>query len=160
MGDDQSVAWLRRCVETRLTAARQACHKSDGHWWRGKDAHGPRGDLYDGAPALGEEEAAWVLGGEDVVVYDEGVPSSSQFEHISLNDPRDVIARCESELTILGLCTDTAAMVDREKPRPPMSSILNRRELAVLTAVLEEVARAYRHWPGWAEHWSNGPRWH
>lgn len=80
-GEDP-VAWLRAQVEARLTAARLAAR--EGGTWTQDGVH--TGSISS-------------LGGQ--VVYDEGSPDEYQAAHIALNDPRDVIARCEAELAIL-----------------------------------------------------------
>jgi Family of unknown function (DUF6221) len=106
MSDDLA-AWLRPQIEARLTLAREACHGTDGHWWRRATDLGdggppePVGPLYSGEPDIGTDGE--VFGGEHIVVYDEGAPSGWQFDHIAANDPRDTIARCEADLAILDL---------------------------------------------------------
>lgn len=104
MGEDL-VAWLRVQVEARLGLAREACEGTDGHWWRGATDWGGGGEPEPAGPLYGGEryvdEDGDLLGGEDTVVYDEGYPTDAQFGHMEANDPRDVIARCESELAIL-----------------------------------------------------------
>ena len=84
----EAIKWLRQQIGQRLETARKACHDSDGHWvGRQQTRYGPHGHLRDSEG--------------DVIVYDEGSPSDAEFEHIALNDPQDVIARCEVELVIL-----------------------------------------------------------
>ena len=100
MSDDLT-AWLRKQIVARRDIAVAALHGSDGHWWRRPhDETGePTGDLWDGAQIVDSDGD--VVGGREVVVYDEGRPSDAQFDHIAGNDPRDVIARCEAELALL-----------------------------------------------------------
>lgn len=99
------VPWLRGAVTERMEAARQACPRTDGQWWRRESDLGdggppePDGHLYAGERITDEDGSTW--GGEYIVAYDEGAPSDSQFEHMERNDPRDVIARCEFELALL-----------------------------------------------------------
>jgi hypothetical protein len=97
------VPWLRAEITGRLEVARQACPRTDGHWWRREDDHGgvrePVSHLYAGERIADEDGETW--GGEFIVVYDEGAPSEGQFEHIGRNDPRDTMARCEFELALL-----------------------------------------------------------
>ena len=100
MSDDLT-AWLRQQITARRDTAVAALHGSDGHWWRRPDDETgePVGPLWDGEQVLDTDGD--VVGGREVVVYDEGRPSGWQFDHIVANDPRDVIARCEAELAIL-----------------------------------------------------------
>lgn len=110
---DEMVAWLRREVEARLKLAREACHSTDGRWWRRTTDVGdggppePVGPLYSGEPVIDDRDGE-VLGGDFIVVYDEGAPSGAQFDHMEANDPRDVIARCEAELAMLDFCVKFA----------------------------------------------------
>jgi Family of unknown function (DUF6221) len=103
--NDNMTAWLRKQIETRMALAREASPKTDGHWWRRETVFyvngtlAPVGPLYAGE--MCRDEDGGILGGEYIVVYDEGAPSDAQFEHIAANDPRDTSARCEAELAIL-----------------------------------------------------------
>ncbi len=94
-----------------------------------------------------------------VILVDDG---RRQHEHIVLNDPRNVVARCEAELAILDLYDKTAAIarepdflaqgrVAREaRARDYLDA---QRELCVLEVVVSLVAAGYRHHPGWTAEW-------
>src|ERR1700685_3424941 len=106
-GGESPAAWLRAQIEARLALAREAAEGTDGHWWRRMADAGhlddrtpePVGPLWSGFPLHDADGEVWA--GEEIVVYDEGRPSGVQFDHIAANDPRDVIARCEAELTAI-----------------------------------------------------------
>lgn len=132
---DEAIKWLREQVTQRLETAREACHGNDGRWvGREETRYGPHGHLRD---SEGE-----------VVVYDEGSPSDAEFEHIALNDPQDVIARCEAELAIVTRCE--AIRADPERGLWPD---VTRRERTHASATLHDIAASYRHRDGYAEHW-------
>jgi len=104
--DDEFVPWLRERIRERLEAARKACERTVGHWWRresdwrGDGTLRPVGHLYAGERIADEDGGT--AAGEFIVVYCEGAPSEGQFDHMERNDPRDTIARCEFELAVLG----------------------------------------------------------
>jgi hypothetical protein len=106
----------------------------------------PVGHLWAGEPALDADGD--VFGGEEIVVYDEGRPSDAQFDHIAANDPRDTIARCETELAIL------------DEHRPEGGAVPG--EVCCITCgdfpqvlypcrTVRLVASGYKHWPGYRE---------
>ena len=168
--EEEPAAWLRAQVEARLVLAREAAEGTDGHWWRRMvdaghfDDHRlePVGALYAGEPVLDVDGD--VLGGEDIVVYDEGRPSDVQFDHIAANDPQDTIARCEAELAILDLYERTLAIVRAPvdlkalaAEKPVIRELRARdyldaeRELCVLWEVVRLLAGGYKHRPGYKE---------
>lgn len=169
MSDDgeDPVAWLRAQVEARLALAREASAPADGHWWRrwvdaGHFDDGrpePVGPLWSGEPVLDADGD--VYGGAEIVVYDEGRPSDVQFGHIALNDPQDVIARCEAELAILDLHDQTRAIaVAAQLPHGELriqDYMDAQRELCALVEAVRLLAGGYRHWPGYAEVWGVTP---
>jgi hypothetical protein len=61
--------------------------------------------------------------------------------HIALNDPRDVIARCEAELGILDLH-------DIWKADAGIAA-------EVTADAVRHLAGGYRHQPGWERHWGS-----
>ena len=133
--------WLREQVKQRLETAKEACHGGEGNWWRRlRDLYVdgepvPAGALFEGEPEVDDPESGVFLA--EIVVYDEGRPSDEQFAHIALNDPQDVIARCEAELAILDAC---------------VRGIRSGRAL-LAEEIRSLVASGYRHRPGYAEHW-------
>lgn len=160
--------WLREQVTQRMETAKEACHDGDGNWWRrltalyvGREPI-PDGALYEGTPEVDDPEHDIFLA--EIVVYDEGRPSDQQFAHIALNDPQDVIARCEAELAILDAhAFDTLEKFGTEGP-PRCTICLSDREgyeeqwegdpWPCQTVRL--VASGYKHREGYAEHWSEG----
>lgn len=131
------VEWLRPLIEARKATAEAAMYgaQETGLWIRGHP-RGPR-DLRD-------------MNGE-IVVYNEGSPSDEQFEHIALNDPHDVIARCDFELALLdehpvrvgyseSLCETCSERDYGGDPYPCRTVRL--------------LGSAYRHFDGYKEEWS------
>lgn len=146
-GEESLVAWLRTQVEARKTAAKLAAR--EGGAWTQDGVH--TGNISS-------------LGGQ--VVYDEGSPDEYQAAHIALNDPQDVIARCEAELAILDLYDRTLAIVRTPvdlralaAEKPVIREMRARdyldaeRELCVLVPVVALLASGYRHRPGYREEW-------
>lgn len=150
--------WLREQVAQRMETAKEACHDGDGNWWRrlralyvGREPI-PDGALYEGTPEVDDPEHDIFLA--EIVVYDEGRPSDQQFAHIALNDPQDVIARCEAELAIITRCESVhAAFAD---PAGGLWPDVTRRERSHAFATLADLASSYKHREGYAEHWSEG----
>ena len=77
---------------------------------------------------------------------------SSHVAHIALNDPRDVIARCDFELAVL----------DEHEPKPLPSGMSplycgtgeNMMFVAPFACrTVHQLARAYRHLDGWQPEW-------
>ncbi len=83
-GDRELVLWLRLAILVRRDAARLAAREG-GAWTQDDPVRYPGRISSLGGP----------------VVYDEGAPDENQAPHIAMNDPQDVIARCEAELAIL-----------------------------------------------------------
>lgn len=84
--------WLRLLIEARKATAEGAA--SSGAWGASGSADWR---------VRADESDHWLVqdGNGDVVVYDEGAPTEEQAEHITLNDPRQIIADCEADLAIL-----------------------------------------------------------
>jgi hypothetical protein len=76
--------------------------------------------------------------------------------HIALNDPRDVIARCEAELAILDfrdLAGTIASASDDGQTGERSEAQQARRRLDVLNIAVEHLASGYRYHDGYAGHW-------
>jgi hypothetical protein len=162
LSEPELVPWLRAQVQARLDLARECSQGSDGHWWRRTHVLGdgtpvPVGALYEGAQLLDWDGEPGH--GEYTVVYDEGSPGDAQFEHIAGNDPRDTIARCESELAVLDehapyACTWPGG----SRCTTCASSEVYPNGVAVMAAfpcrTVRLLGRAYRHHAGYLEAWS------
>lgn len=141
---DEAIGWLRQQVTQRLETARKASHGSDGRWvGREQTKYGPHGHLRDNSG--------------EVVVYDEGSPSDCEFEHIALNDPQDVIARCEAELGILNL-HQHERLGGRTAQRNDLGCALCHEDDGVQwhpgwCDTVKAVASGYRHRDGYTQHW-------
>lgn len=118
----------------------------------------PTGPLYGGGPVIGYDDE--VFGGEHIVVYDEGAPSGWQFDHIAANDPRSVIAWCESELAIL----DEHAEIGRNSRDGPVCNACvnigvdpaNEAEFYVPypCRTVRLIGKGYRHRDRYREEWA------
>ena len=108
----------------------------------------PVGPMYSGEPVLALDGE--VVGGDFIVVYDEGAPSTQQFEHMEANDPRDVIARCESELAILDL-HQAVFLAPSGIACVMCDGIAGTGRWPCRTVRL--IGRAYRFRPGYKEEW-------
>lgn len=98
--DDEAAAWLRAAITDRLELAREAATPGD---LRGTGAR-LEGVWETGCRCEGEcrsYPSCEEVTGDAIHIYSEGGHDSWQAEHIVANDPRDTIARCESELGIL-----------------------------------------------------------
>jgi hypothetical protein len=156
MGDLAGMAdWLRVTIEARRATAQAALHGGEGRWEQ-EDA--------DRRPGLIVDERG------EVVTYDEGSPTDEQTAHITDNDPRDTIARCEADLAILdehaavpdhgrfsdnppGLCDDHCGCEDRDQVcRSCRNYAGDPREAPCRTVVL--LASGYRHWSGYKPGWA------
>ena len=128
--EEDPAAWLRAQVVARLAAAKLAAREG-GKWTQ------------DGVNTGNISS----LGGQ--VVYDEGSPDEYQAAHIALNDPQDVIARCEAELAIL----------DEHGPSEVAPDACRRCKggLAFPCRTVRLLASGYRHRPGYAEAWPPTP---
>jgi hypothetical protein len=145
--DEAAVAWLREQVQGRLVRAKAA---TEGPWaW---EATGEKDNSWavglvqdeDGTSLAGQIEA-----GQGIVIEGicEGIDGHlADAAHIVLNDPQDVIARCEAELGILSLHDLWAS----ERGHPALGAAA----CAVSDAV-RHVAVGYKHWPGYAEHYGS-----
>ena len=152
MSTDEAVAWLRRAVLARLEIARKA---DTGEQWEA-DRH------YDGLYTVDLKPGdGMVPDGQDWQDAQAGMKDACSYEnprfltmfifhaqHVAANDPPDTIARCEAELGILDLHALWAA-------GPSAHPAMGAAACAVSDAV-RHVARAYRYWEGYAEHWGPG----
>jgi hypothetical protein len=146
------VPWLRAQVQARLDLARECSQGSDGHWWRRTHVLGdgtavPVGALYEGAQLLDWDGEPGP--GEWTVVYDEGSPGDAQFEHIAGNDPRDTIARCESELAVLDAHDEAWRLLNT----PAGQGHLQVGRAQAWRSAVRHIGYAYRHRPGYLEAW-------
>ena len=143
--------WLREQVTARLEAARATSRPAWRDWYTEpwydgeflNDGRTARSDLWGRAGAGG--------------FTSQGALPTVMADHIALNDPQDVIARCEAELAILDGCDDQESWLEdaREgEPGDPALSLEWREGyVAGLRQVRELVASGYKHRPGYAEHW-------
>ena len=147
---DEAIEWLRQQVQARLDAARKA---GTGEPWEA-DRHYDALYFVDMKPSDGPVTSA-----VDLHEASLGMPEMHDFEnprflwastfqarHIALNDPQDVIARCEAELGILHVYGLWAA--EDEPGHPAMGAAA----CAVSDAV-RHLASGYKHRDGYAEHW-------
>jgi hypothetical protein len=156
------VPWLRAQVQARLDLARIAGDGDDGHWRRRTIDLGdggtpePVGHLYGGGQ--GQDWDGEPVDGTFVVVYDEGSPGGWQFDHLAANDPRDTIARCESELAIL----DEHVPYDCTWPGGSRCTVCASsgtypNGVAIMAAfpcrTIRLIGHGYRYRPGYLEAW-------
>ena len=174
MSTDGAVAWLRRAVLARLEMARKA---DTGERWEADRRYGAAWDV-DLKPSLGpvaSPESGWEasLGIENCDDF-ENPRFLAMFilhaQHVAANDPRQIIADCESDLAILGehyILTTS----DRNEAYEEFSVVSvggASRDHGCVTChyygmggvkgfgvcrTVKAVASGYRHWEGWAEHW-------
>jgi hypothetical protein len=145
--DVKAVQWLREQVQARLETARAAAQADGTHpAWEAPFG----GDfLVDAA----DPDYAIIVGtlGEIAV-------------HMALNDPQDVIARCEVELAILDEhqfdTTGKFGAPDRPRCLVCLTDRDGYEELWVADPwpckTIQHVASGHRHRAGWAEHWGGG----
>ncbi|MEU4224302.1 DUF6221 family protein [Nonomuraea sp. NPDC026600] len=138
------LSWLKTTIEGDLAAARAADEASPGPWVNTGQAGQDDAWQIHGAPT-GETEVNWD-GPEPVespallqvatLNYSDGggVWEREAADHIVLQQPRDTIARCLSEL----------AIVDEMIPTP------NER-------LLRLIAAGYQNRPGWRDEWHPTP---
>lgn len=127
--------WLREQVAQRMETAREAC----GPAWR----------LDVQASCECCTRVVRAQSGALVVT-----PDDRDAPHVALNDPQDVIARCEAELAIITRCESVhAAFAD---PAGGLWPDVTRRERSHAFATLADLASSYKHREGYAEHWSEG----
>jgi len=165
---DAAVAWLREQVLARLALAREA---ADGEEVWEFDAQRRPVPRITGAPwESSYGDGTWDcddLGDGCENLRRAGIASG---RHIAANDPRQVIADCESDLAILGehyILTTS----DRNEAYEEFSVVRiggADRDHGCVTChyygmggvkgygicrTVKAVASGYRHHPGWAEHW-------
>ena len=71
-----------------------------------------------------------------------------ELDHIRRHDPRDVVADCEAKLALLKMCRPLS-----EAEAESQSNYVNVEHEVWSELVLEQLASAYRHRPGYAGHW-------
>lgn len=125
---DEAIAWLREQVAQRMETARLAAAAEGGSHASWLPAYGTVVDAAD----------------EDWAVITDTVDEIAA--HIALNDPQDVIARCEAELGILDLYGLWAAEDLNGNPA------LGAAACAVSDAV-RHLASGYKYRDGYAQHW-------
>lgn len=139
MSEDERVAWLREQIAARQRLAQSALDDR-GEW------SVTRNDDFDYTvfprrpAAPGDAVAdAWR---EDIAKF------------IAANDPQQVIADCIAQLAVITRCEQVhAAFHDRVNGMYPDVS---RRERSHAEMTVADIAHAYRHKPGYAEHWGDG----
>jgi Family of unknown function (DUF6221) len=142
------VAWLRRRIEERLYLARHAIELGNAAVWHEQSS----GVLVTGEPTESDAwHGTWATG------------DSSLTRLMEANDPRDTIARCEAELSILDqhqpVETDGGWLECREcGPNNDGTSILagpGRGESFWPCMTVCLLASGYRHREGYPEQFAN-----
>lgn len=138
---DEMIAFTRAQILARRTLAEAA---TSGPWqWdlseRGSD-QGPRlvSDTDDDPDGVISGWASW-HGPNEIDAYGLEI-SAEDRAHIEANDPRDVIARCDSDLAILDEINRTFAYEDYGH--------------ALADSVVRLLAQGYHHRDGWKAEWS------
>ena len=136
MGADsrEMVDWLRQEIESRKAFATLAAREFSAIWTAEADSR--------------LVASRWIIGDD--------MPATA-LEHIVLNDPRDVIARCDAELALLDEHPPAThrATWDREEricDRCRYDEGLDTFVYPCPTVLA--VASAYRHRPGFKEDWN------
>ena len=108
--------------------------------------------------AADDESDSWIVTDAtgEPLIYDEGTPSLGEARHIALNDPQDVIARCEAELAILdaheqdeGWCL----YCERNCKCDLGDDCVEDSWRAYPCPTVRLLASGYRHREGYAGHW-------
>jgi len=131
VSSEAAVAWLRQRIRERMFLAQNTIRLGNAAEWQELSSgvlmtcrpDDPQ-DRLDGVHPLGDSTLTRLM---------------------EANDPQDTIARCEAELGILDL---HALWAGEPSAHPAMGAAA----CAVSDAV-RHVARGYRHWEGYAEHW-------
>lgn len=134
MSTDAAVVWLRSCITARLDLAKSASGDGGSTWHTDSEGCCVRNE------------------GGDYITQKGDIWGDFLARHIAANDPQDTIARCEAELAILDehhqgpngsvwccVCDPAADMNDSDRWYPCNTA--------------RSVAGAYRHKPGYADHW-------
>ena len=173
MSTDGAVAWLRRAVLARLEMARKA---DTGERWEADRRYGAAWDV-DLKPSLGpvaSPESGWEasLGIENCDDF-ENPRFLAMFilhaQHVAANDPRQIIADCESDLTILDLHVPANPAEDYDHPdwlecaecgpNSPGGNFMaapGDGDTWWPCRTIHLLASGYRYRLGYAEHWGNG----
>jgi hypothetical protein len=134
VSEDKAVAWLREQVQARKAAAEAAAGPD---WFLdSSDDADERSVRYTGPSTLRPGELADYCIADRVDVLDAA--------HIALNDPQDVIARCEAELEIL---LEFSTRHDDATER--------QREWIGLRLAVRLLASGYKHREGYEAHWGS-----
>jgi hypothetical protein len=143
---DGLISWLRSTIEGDLAAAKAADEASPGPWVNtGQDGHGDAWQIHGGPSE--ELKPDWDAPGVPLkpvpirvatLQYDDGggVWEREAADHIVLQQPRDTIARCEAELSVLDLF---------EK----QGFALGGAYFGALHDAVNRLARGYRHRGGY-----------
>jgi len=128
---DERVEWLNARLDELEHVANEARHGGVGAWHQ-TDPDRESGRIEDGRGRI--------------VVFDEGSPSGWGAEHITLHDPRSVLARVEADRRILA-----AHLPDAHGYCPTCDDNTTLAPCATLAALLS----AHRHAPEFKEEWLN-----
>jgi uncharacterized protein DUF6221 len=150
VSEEEAVKWLRGQVTQRLEQARRA---DTGDRWEA-DRHYDALYCVDMKPSAGP-----VASTEDLREASLDLPEMHDFEnprflwactfqarHAALNDPQDVIARCQAELAILDAYEEACKVAEFPDEA---GGFANGLEEAV-----KLLAGGYKHREGYAEHWA------
>lgn len=130
MAGDDLVAWLRQRIRERRCLAERTIELGNAAVWE----ETATGVLVTGEPTETDTwHGTWPMG------------DSSLTRLMEANDPRDTIARCETELAILDF-HDLAETWEQAEGKP-------LKQAEVLRIVVREIGRAYRHRPGYRQEW-------
>jgi len=133
----EAVAWLREAIGRRKALAEAA----GGAPWEAEGDDPTDDEVYSASTepdTFGE-----------MVALTRGPYSHENTLHIAANDPRQVIADCETDLGILHLYILWTGHDPGAHPALGAAA-------CVASDALRHVASAYRHQPGYAEHWGSG----
>jgi hypothetical protein len=161
--NDEAVKWLREQIGARLELAREAGREDDTSW---------RFD-YQGRPVARIVGAPWESSyGDGTWNCDDPEDGCDELsragtltgEHIALNDPQDVIARCEAELAILDehgptnwtSYGDTLCRRCRWEEGELERDLENDTNWVVFPCrTVRLLASGYKHREGYAQHWGD-----
>lgn len=135
---DELVPWLRRRIRERLYLATHAVELgSFAEWEERSSGVLVTGDGSDGDPWRG----TWVTG------------DSSVTRLMEANDPRDTIARCESELAIIGEYEAARKVANEARVSPEGIGPGRSACVKALSRVVTLIGYGYRFWDGYRAEW-------
>lgn len=141
------VEWLRPLIVARKATAQSA---TPGPWSYNPGKQWHDGDdfvsLTDPQEFVGYGGPSPFRGAVAITGPAGNVQSMADAEHIALNDPRDVIARCDFELALLDTYEAWKETAERDASKVDA--------LDVLAWAVLRLATAYRHFDGYKEEWS------